>query len=96
VSRLQRALHRVVQERLSHALSLPAAQAREQHDRYRMPRESLGKAFRGLLAGYLPCGQRVVTDDSIAGEPYVGLVRTLALQDAVFSPRRYDRIEPTD
>lgn len=73
---LQCALHSIPQKRLAHALALRTyrhGQTRQQHDRHRMPRQSLGKPFRGFLAGDLADGERVIPDNNIPREANIGV-----------------------
>ena len=82
VGRLERALHRVSEERLPDTLALPASSHREprkQHDRYRVAGQTLGQPLRPFLAGDLSDRERVVADDRITDETDIGLRRACLL-----------------
>ena len=82
LSRLQGALHRILQQRLSYSLAVPVAidrKTRQQHDWHRMARQSLGEPFRRFLAGDVADGERVIADDSITHEADIGLSRARLL-----------------
>jgi hypothetical protein len=82
VGRLHRALHRVAQKRLSDALALRAqryCQARKQHDRHRMPRQSLAETLGRFLSRDLPDGEGVIADNDIPHQSDEGLRRSCLL-----------------
>ena len=82
IGRLQRAQHRVLQQCLAQTLALPAVihcQAREQHDRNRMARQSFSQTLGRFLPRHVTHGKRVIADDGIAREPYIGLRCTCLL-----------------
>lgn len=68
VGRLKRAQHRVFEQRLAHALAVPAmvyGETREQHDGNRMARQTFGQALRRVVAYHMADSKSVIADDGI-------------------------------
>jgi hypothetical protein len=84
IGRLEGALHCVPQKRLANALAMPAAihrQARKQHNRHRVARQSLGQTLGGFFWCYVADSESVSTDrQTSASAPlmiWAALVRTI-------------------
>ena len=73
---LQGTLHGVSKQCLADSLTLPTSihpQTGEEHDRYRMPRETLGQPAWRLFLGHLTHSKSVKADDGIIDNADVGL-----------------------
>jgi len=76
IGSVQGTLHGVPGQRLADALAVPASihpQARQQHDRYRVPGKTLGQPTRRFFLGHLAHGNRKKPDDGIIDNTNVRL-----------------------